>query len=129
MESSATIGKKLYLGFLAVILATGVLPGVRSTTVLRRVIPQEYILIFTGILGILIGLVLAFVMSKSLTTEIRTLAATAHIVAEGDLTRDVPVNTSDEVGELAAAFNQMVGSLRDIAREVKATSETVTTSA
>src|SRR5574341_55881 len=129
MESSATIGKKLYLGFLAVILATGVLPGVLSTTVLRRVIPQEYILIYAGILGILIGLVLAFVMPKSLTTEIRTLAATAHIVAEGDLTRDVPVNTTDEVGGLAAAFNQMLGSLREVVREVKTTAGQVTTSA
>ena len=129
MESSATIGKKLYLGFLAVILATGVLPGLLSATVLRRIIPQEYILIFTGILGIIIGMILAFVMSKSLTTEIRTLAATAHIVAEGDLTKDVLVNTSDEVGELAAAFNQMLASLREIVREVKTTSGAVTTSA
>jgi methyl-accepting chemotaxis protein len=129
MESSTTIGKKLYLGFLAVILATGVLPGLLSATVLRRIIPQEYILIFTGILGIIIGMILAFVISKSLTTEIRTLAATARIVAEGDLTKDVPVNTSDEVGELAAAFNQMLASLREIVREVKTTSGAVTTSA
>jgi len=63
---------------------------------LSRVLPQEYILIITGSLGVVIGIVLAFVMSKSLTTEIRTLAATARIVAEGDLTRDVPVNTTDE---------------------------------
>ncbi len=128
MEPATTIGKKLYAGFLLVIFATVVLSILLSLLV-RQFLPQEYILIITGLLAILAGMVLAFVMSKTLTTEIRTLAATARIVAGGDLTGDVPVNTSDEVGELAAAFNQMVGSLRDIAREVKATSEAVTTSA
>jgi methyl-accepting chemotaxis protein len=125
---STTIGKKLYLGFLAVIVATGVLPGLLSTA-LRRFIPQEYVLIFTGVLGIFLGIILAFVMSRSLTTEIRALAAAARVVAEGDLTKDVPVNTSDEVGELAQTFNQMVRSLREIAREVKTTSDAVTGSA
>jgi methyl-accepting chemotaxis protein len=125
---STTIGKKLYLGFLAVIVATGVVPSVFSPA-FRRIIPQEYILIFTGVLGVLVGIILAFVISKSLTTEIRTLAGAVRVVAEGDLTKDVPVNTSDEVGELAASFNQMVRSLREIAREVKTTAEAVTASA
>ena len=129
MESTMTIGKKLYISFLVVIVATGVLPGVLSTTLLSRVLPQEYILIITGSLGVVIGMVLAFVMSKSLTTEIRSLAATARIVAEGDLTRDVSVNTTDEVGELAESFNLMVGNLRELAREVKTTSDAVTGSA
>ena len=129
MESTMTIGKKLYVSFLVVIVATGVLPGVLSTTLLSRVLPQEYIFIITGSLGVVIGIVLAFVMSKSLTTEIRTLAATARTVAEGDLTKDVPVNTADEVGELAESFNLMVRSLREIASEVKTTSDDVTGSA
>ena len=127
---STTIGKKLYLAFLAVIVTTGVVPAFLSTVpALRRVIPQEYTLIFTGVLGVVGGLLLAFVMSKSLITELRALAGAARVVAEGDLTKDVPVNTADEVGELAATFNQMVRNLREIAREVKTTSEAVTASA
>jgi methyl-accepting chemotaxis protein len=99
------------------------------STAFRRFLPQEYILIFTGILGVLVGIILAFVISKGLTTEIRTLADAARVVAEGDLSKDVPVNTSDEVGELAAAFNQMVRSLREMSREVKTTAEAVNASA
>jgi methyl-accepting chemotaxis protein len=128
MEAVTTIGKKLYAGFLLVIFATVVLSGLLSY-VLRQFLPQEYILIITGMLAIIAGMILAFAMSRSLTTEIRSLAAAARVVAEGDLTRDVPVNTSDEVGDLATAFNQMVGSVREIAREVKGTAETVTSSA
>ncbi|HWU37848.1 MAG TPA: methyl-accepting chemotaxis protein [Candidatus Acidoferrum sp.] len=125
---SATIGKKLYAGFLIVICVTAMVSAVLSYG-LRQFLPQDYSFAITWLLAIVAGMFLAFVMSKSLTTEIRSLAATARIVAEGDLTRDVPVNTSDEVGELAAAFNQMVGNLREIAREAKGTSTTVTTSA
>ena len=128
MQSSATIGKKLYAGFLLVILATVVLSGLLSIG-LRQFVPQEYILIITGMMAILAGMVLAFVMSKSLTTEIRSLAGTARTVAGGDLTRDVPVNTSDEVGELATTFNQMVNSLREVVREVKTTAGAVRVSA
>ena len=128
MASATTIGKKLYAGFLVVICVTAVISTVLSIG-LRRFLPQDYILGITWLLAILAGMVLAFAMSKGLTTGMRSLAGTARVVAEGDLTRDVPVNTSDEVGELAAAFNQMVGSLRDIAREVKTTSTAVNTSA
>jgi methyl-accepting chemotaxis protein len=125
---SATIGKKLYAGFLTVICVTAMVSAVLSYG-LRQFLPQDYSFAITWLLAIVAGMILAFIMSKSLTTEIRSLAAAARIVAEGDLTRDVPVNTSDEVGELAAAFNQMVGSLREIAREAKMTSTMVTTSA
>ena len=128
MKSATTIGKKLYAGFLLVICVTAVVSAVLSYG-LRQFLPQDYSFAITWLLAIVAGMILAFLMSKSLTTEIRSLAATARVVAEGDLTRDVPVNTTDEVGELAAAFNQMVGSLREIAREAKTTAETVTTSA
>ncbi|HYL81911.1 MAG TPA: methyl-accepting chemotaxis protein [Candidatus Acidoferrum sp.] len=128
MASSTTIGKKLYAGFLLVILATAVASALLSL-VLRRFLPQEYIMIITALLAVLAGMVLAFVMSRNLTTEIRSLVTTARTVAQGDLTRDVSVNTSDEIGELAGAFNQMVGSLREVVREVKTTSEAITTSA
>ena len=128
MESSTSIGKKLYAGFLLVILATAIISAALSL-VLRRFLPQEYIMIITGLLAIVAGMVLAFVMSKSLTTEIRSLASTAQTVAGGDLTRNVSVNSTDEVGELAAAFSQMVVSLREIVRQVKTTSDAVTTSA
>lgn len=128
MEAAMTIGKKLFIYFLVVIAVTAALPSLLSP-LFQRLLPQEYLFIITGVSALVVGMVLAFLMSKTLTTEIRSLAATARVVAEGDLTRDVPVNTGDEVGELAAAFNQMVGSLREIAREVKTTAEAVTTSA
>lgn len=128
MESSTTIRKKLYAGFLLVICATAIVSAVLSYG-LRRFLPQDYSFAITWLLAIVAGMVLSFLMSRNLTTEIRSLAATARTVAEGDLTRDVAVNTTDEVGELAGAFNQMVGGLREVVSQVKTTSGAITTSA
>jgi methyl-accepting chemotaxis protein len=128
MESTMTIGKKLFLGFLGAITATGGLI-VFLPAVLRQFVPEDITVVVAVMLAAAAGMIVAFVMSKRLTTEIRLLAATARTVAEGDLTLDVPVNTRDEVGELATTFNQMVSGLREVTREVKTTAETVTQSA
>jgi len=77
----------------------------------------------------MVTMVLGFLMAKGLTTEIGALVAAARTVAEGDLTKDVPVNTRDDIGQLAETFNQMVGNLRELVREVKVTSDAVTASA
>lgn len=128
MESTMTIGKKLFLGFVGAITATGALI-VFLPPVLRQFVPEDITVVVAVLLAAAAGMMVAFVMSKRLTTEIRLLAATARTVAEGDLTLDVPVNTRDEVGELATTFNQMVSGLREVTREVKGTAEAVTQSA
>ncbi|MFD1849593.1 methyl-accepting chemotaxis protein [Oceanobacillus bengalensis] len=44
---------------------------------------------------------------------------------EGDLTKELSVNTKDEVGELAGSFNRMIRSLRDMIGQVGTTSNQV----
>lgn len=128
MESTMTIGKKLFLGIVGAITATGGLI-VFLPPVLRQFVAEDITVAVAVLLAAVAGMIVAFVMSKQLTTEIRLLAASARTVAEGDLSLDVPVNTKDEVGELATTFNQMVSGLREVVREVKTTAETVTQSA
>jgi len=128
MPSGNTIGKKLFLGFIGVIALTVLLSGMLPM-LFRQFFTQEHVLFVTIPVATVVGMLVAFALAKGLTRELRFLASTAAGVAQGDLTKDVPVNSTDEVGELGTAFNQMVGSLREIAREVKTTSETVNTSA
>jgi methyl-accepting chemotaxis protein len=124
-----TITRKLFIAFFMVIFATVAVTSILSW-VLRGTFPPEQIVIIAGVLTFIPGLLVGAAMSRGLTTEIRVLASTARHMGEGDLTRDVPVKkTGDEVEELATAFNQMLGSLREIVREVKTTAETVTSSA
>jgi signal transduction histidine kinase len=50
---------------------------------------------------------LGIFLSRALTRPIRELTRATHAISEGDLSQQVPVRTSDELGELAQAFNRM----------------------
>ena len=53
-----------------------------------------------------------YVASRRIARPILAITETASAVAAGDLSREAPVLTEDEVGELAGAFNDMTGQLR-----------------
>ena len=54
-----------------------------------------------------------YVASRRLARPILAITDTAAAVAAGDLTREAPVTTRDEVGTLAVAFNTMTARLRE----------------
>jgi len=56
---------------------------------------------------IAVGLLLAFLLSRTLTRPIRELTAATHAISAGRLKQEVPVRSHDELGELAASFNRM----------------------
>ena len=58
-----------------------------------------------------VAVVLGAVLASTLTQPLREVAAASHAVAGGELGRQVPVRTRDELGELATAFNQMSAEL------------------
>lgn len=65
-------------------------------------------LLFGGVLGVLmLGAGMAAVLAISITKPIHLLAAAVEAMERGDLRARVPVHTDDEVGHLAAAFNDM----------------------
>ena len=51
--------------------------------------------------------------SRRIANPILAITDTATAVTAGDLTREAPVTSSDEIGTLAVAFNDMTGQLRD----------------
>jgi signal transduction histidine kinase len=61
--------------------------------------------------GIIFGILLSLWMSRRITRPIEELAAAATQVAHGDWDTRVAVNSSDEVGQLAEAFNRMTHEL------------------
>jgi signal transduction histidine kinase len=61
----------------------------------------------TGLAALAAGAILV----TGLLRPVRELTEASRGLARGDLTRRVPVRSQDEIGELAAAFNQMAGNL------------------
>ena len=63
-----------------------------------------------GILTAGVAILLAARLSKRITTPVTALTEATQAIAQGDTTR-LPVTSSDEVGRMSAAFNQMTSTL------------------
>jgi PAS domain S-box-containing protein len=78
--------------------------------------PARRLAFTTGGVGLLVVALLGiaiFYASRRIARPILAITDTATAVAGGDLTREAPVLTQDEVGELAGAFNDMTAQLRE----------------
>ncbi len=60
-----------------------------------------------------ISLELTLLLSKSIMRPLQDLERAVDAINAGDYTASVPVTTGDELGELAASFNEMVEGLRE----------------
>ena len=68
-------------------------------------------LVFLGLL--FVSMFLSLLLSRNLTQPIRDLARAARRVASGDLDSHVRSRRQDEIGQLTADFNSMVGSQKN----------------
>lgn len=59
------------------------------------------------------GIILILYLARRYTYPIQRLAINVRKVATGDLSATVPVESGDEIGELAESFNEMVEQLRE----------------
>ncbi len=68
-------------------------------------------IVYSTIGASLVALLLGILLARTITSPLRQLTAATKKVAAGELDQPVPVNSQDELGELATAFNQMTDSL------------------
>ncbi len=66
-------------------------------------------------------------LSLTILHPIRRLITGTKSVSAGDLETEVPVTSSDELGELTASFNQMVGDLRRRSEELRSSRARIVT--
>src|SRR6202022_3227510 len=58
--------------------------------------------------------VVALYMGRQIVRPLRSLTSAARRIVDGDLTAPIFVTSDDEVGELSAAFQQMVAALKEV---------------
>jgi methyl-accepting chemotaxis protein len=83
--------------------------------------------VVAGAIGGGIGLLLVYLISRAIAAPV---ARAAHMLTEiangnGDLSRRLHVETEDEVGELADAFNRFISSLNRTISEVRGSTTTI----
>ena len=84
-----------------------------QASVRQAIVDQVRLAGFASLGLIAIVAALAIVASRSVTGPLRSLAAAAKDLAGGNLDAQAPVESTDEVGELARVFNAMVPELRN----------------
>jgi methyl-accepting chemotaxis protein len=75
--------------------------------------------------AVAIAVVLGVFISRLISVPLRKGVAFAEAVAEGDLTQTITLDQKDEVGQLAAAMNNMVDKLKEVVADVKSAADNV----
>jgi methyl-accepting chemotaxis protein len=78
-------------------------------------------------LAIALGVLGAWFVTRSITRPVNVAVATMKDIAdgEGDLTARLDASGRDEIGQLAAAFNQFVGKIQEVIRQAVTTADQV----
>lgn len=97
-----------------------------SNTVISLLLSIFITIIITSILAIIVTIM----FSRSIVRPIKEVNDQLKDIAEGegDLTKEIYVKSQDEIGDMAAEFNQMIRALRTMLSQVNATSEQVAAS-
>jgi len=69
--------------------------------------------LWTMLVALAVAVALTIFITRRALTPVAEVVTASHAVARGDLTRRVPETRWDDVGQLARAFNEMVGGLND----------------
>ncbi|MDO7907615.1 methyl-accepting chemotaxis protein [Paenibacillus sp. JX-17] len=75
--------------------------------------------------AVLVTLLLTFVIIRTITSPVRRVTSKLQEIASsgGDLTRRIGYESKDEIGQLSASFDQFVGKLQGIIRDVAVSAE------
>ena len=83
----------------------------------RNLIDEQYlartkqVMLNAALWSTAVALLLGILLARTLTRPLRELTAATRAIAQGELEQQVPVRSQDELGELAASFNQMSADL------------------
>ena len=80
------------------------------------------------VVAVVLGFALSTIIIRSILRSVKEMHQAAERASRGDLTSDVPVTSSDEIGEMAKSFNQMLASIRRIVGEINTTTHALASS-
>jgi CHASE3 domain sensor protein len=72
-----------------------------------------------GIIALILGVVMAYLARATIAAPVRRLTAVAERIRTGDLDAQAQVESGDEIGILAATFNNMTAQLRQTLNQVR----------
>ena len=87
--------------------------------VMRTVSTVRHEILVAGGIALLLALVAGYLVARALAQRVKRLELAAKRAAGGDFENPIPVDSSDELGQLAEAFNEMQKQLLQLERTRK----------
>ena len=87
--------------------------------VMRTVSTVRHEILVAGAIALLLALVAGYLVARALAQRVKRLELAAKRAAAGDFENPIPVDSSDELGQLAEAFNEMQQQLLQLERTRK----------
>ncbi len=87
----------------------------------------RHLLIAAGLFGTILGTVLVWLIVRRATQPLRDLRNSAEAVSRGDFSQHITISSTDELGQLAHAFNHMTENLQRSISELETTVEKLKT--
>jgi len=75
--------------------------------------------------SLVLALIIAMILSKRITRPIIELKDAASLISNGKLDTEIKSSSNNEIGELAAAFNQMVSNINKLIMNIKQASKVI----
>lgn len=116
-----SIKNKLILSFLALLLIVMVVVGVVNRAAHDFYLAQA----ISTALALASGVIFGTIFSRSLVKRLNNLSNVAKEISQGDLSKEIPLISQDEVRDLEEIFALMVGHLRGMLSDMKNASQQV----
>jgi len=81
-----------------------------------------------AVLAIIAGLIVSTLIIRKVLASVNSVNRATKRVSEGDLSQEVPVTSSDEIGEMAASFNVMIQNIRRVVGQIETATSTLASS-
>jgi len=78
-----------------------------ASDIVRTVATVRHQILVAGGIALLLALVGSYLIARALAQRVKRLELAAEQVAAGNFAQPIPVDSSDEIGQLAVAFNAM----------------------
>ena len=95
---------------------------------LLKVNSMKFQTLVAGIIGFAVGILLTFLIAKSISKPVIKGVAFAKAIAHGDLTQELDIDQKDEIGILADSLNTMCANLKQMFMDITTGTHTLTSS-
>ena len=79
--------------------------------------------------GVLLAALIAWYISRLVSSSVKKIGAAAHSIADGDLSAHIDLHTKDEIGDVAMECRRMTENLNEVMSSIHAASEQVSSGA